>query len=105
MATVQSGIYSLGVTFFELLTGKLPFNDANAVNIAMKHISEPFPSVKKYRVDVDKRYDKIINKACSKEAKDRYRSMREFRGDLQKAMGIAKKKKPLFSFLFSKESK
>jgi len=33
-ASVQSDVYSLGITFFELLTGKLPFNDSNAVNIA-----------------------------------------------------------------------
>lgn len=81
-ATIQSDVYSLGVTFFELITGKLPFTDSNAVNIAMKHISEQFPSVKKYRVDVDKKVDRIISKSCSKEAKNRYITMADLRKDL-----------------------
>ena len=81
-ATIQSDVYSLGVTFFELLTGKLPFTDRNAVNIAMKHISEQFPSVKKYNADIDKKIDRIISKSCSKEAKNRYLTMADLRKDL-----------------------
>lgn len=81
-ATVQSDIYSLGITFFELLTGKLPFTDTSAVNIAMKHISEQFPSVKKYNPDVDKKVERIISKSCSKDVKSRYASMADLRREL-----------------------
>lgn len=103
-ATIQSDVYSLGITFFELLTGKLPFNDSNAVNIAIKQIGEPLPSIRKYRNDIDRRIEKVINKACSKEAKNRYITMRELKKDLQQAMTL-EDKKSFFTKLLKKVKK
>ena len=91
-ATIQSDVYSLGITFFELLTGKLPFNDNNAVNIAIKQIGEPLPSVRKYRPDIDKRIEKVINKACSKELRGRYINMRELKKDIARVKTILREK-------------
>lgn len=104
-ASVQSDVYSLGISFFELLTGKLPFNDSNAVNIAMKQIGEPLPSVRKYRSDVDRKVEKVINKSCSKEMKNRYASMKELKKDLQIAMCIDDKKSGFFSKILKKVKK
>lgn len=104
-ASVQADVYSLGITFFELLTGKLPFNDSNAVNIAMKQIGEPLPSVRKYRNDIDRKIEKVINKACSKESKNRYVSMKELRKDLKQAMSVEEKKDGLFSKFIKKVKK
>ena len=47
-ASVQSDIYALGITFFELITGKVPYDDQSAVAVALKHINEKFPSAKKF---------------------------------------------------------
>ena len=73
-ATIQSDIYSLGVTFFQLITGRLPYEDGHAIDIAISHIKKPFPSVSKYCPEISKEIDKIIQKACRKNPKDRYKS-------------------------------
>ena len=87
-ATPRSDIYALGITFFELLTGKQPFNDSSPVNIAMKQIEESLPSVRKIRSDVTSKMEKIINKACQKNPDNRYQSMKAFKHDLQAAMRV-----------------
>ena len=76
-ATVQSDIYSLGVTFFQLITGRLPYEVGHAIDIAIAHIKKPFPSVTKYNPEVSREIDKIIQKACKKNPKDRYQSADE----------------------------
>ena len=87
-ATPRSDVYALGITFFELLTGKLPFNDSSPVNIAMKQIEEPLPSVRKIRKDISNKIEKVICKACQKNPEHRYQSMKAFKHDLQAAMRI-----------------
>ena len=76
-ATIQSDIYALGVTFFELITGRLPYEEGHAIDIAIAHIKKPFPSVTKYCPEISKEIDKIILKACKKNPKDRYKSANE----------------------------
>ena len=87
-ASPKSDIYALGITFFELLAGKQPFNDNSPVNIAMKQIEEPLPSIRKIRNDVSTKIEKIINKACQKNPESRYQSMKAFKHDLQSTMRV-----------------
>lgn len=86
VATKQSDIYSLGVTFFELVTGHLPFEEGRAVDVAIAHVKKPFPSASKYSPSVPKEIDKIILKACKRHPKDRYASAREMADAIDKAM-------------------
>ena len=76
-ATVQSDIYSIGITFFQLITGRLPYENGHAIDIAIAHIKKPFPSVTKYNPEISKEIDKIIQKACKKNPKDRYKNANE----------------------------
>ncbi len=76
-ATIQSDIYSIGVTFFQLITGRLPYETGHAIDIAIAHIKKPFPSVTKYNPQISKEIDRIIQKACRKNPKDRYKSADE----------------------------
>ena len=87
-ASPRSDIYALGITFFELLAGKQPFNDSSPVNIAMKQIEEPLPSIHKIRNDVSVKIEKVINKACQKNPDNRYSSMKTFKHDLQNVMRV-----------------
>lgn len=104
-ASPRSDIYALGITFFELLTGKQPFTDSSPVNIAMKQIEEPLPSVRKLNSDVSPKIEKIINKACAKNPDNRYQSMKAFKHDLQSAMGVDAARTSIFAKLFKRNKK
>ncbi len=105
-ASPKSDIYALGITFYELLTGKQPFTDSSPVNIAMKQIEEPFPSVRKTRSDVSIKIEKVINKACQKNPDHRYQTMKALKHDLQAAMCVdITEGKGFFKRLFKRNNK
>lgn len=103
-ASVQSDIYALGITFFELITGKVPYDDQSAVAVALKHINEKFPSAKKFNSKTPAIIDKIIQKACMKNPSDRYKDVFEMRKDIDRILRepILIKKKSFFERLFRK---
>ena len=82
-ATVKSDIYSLGILMFELLTGRVPFKGDNAVEIAIKQMKTPIPSVRKYNEDIPQSVENVILRACAKNPKNRYDSAREMHEDLK----------------------
>lgn len=85
-ATPQSDIYSLGITFFELVTGRVPYDDESAVTVALKHIKEKFPSIRKFNPKAPIIIEKIINKACMKSPQERYKSAFEMRKDIDRIL-------------------
>ena len=82
-ATLQSDIYSIGILMYELLTGKLPFRGDNAVEIALKHLKEPMPSIRDELPDIPQSVENIILKATAKNPKNRYPDAREMHEDLK----------------------
>lgn len=80
--TNLSDIYSLGVVFFEMLTGRVPFNGATAVSVAMMHVEKPIPELSDYMEEVPEGLQEIINRAMAKRPEDRYQSAAELRKDL-----------------------
>ena len=102
-ATGQSDIYSAGCTFFELITGHVPFNKPKAVDIAIAHIKEKFPSPKKFLPNCPKEVERIILKSTKKNLKERYANAKEFYDDLVKLKEDPqnfKEKKNIFSRIF-----
>ena len=84
--TIKSDIYSLGILMFELFTGRVPFKGDNAVEIAIKHMKEPIPSVRNINPNIPQSIENIILKACAKNPKNRYDSVYEMYNDLKVAL-------------------
>ena len=85
-STIKSDIYSLGILMFELLTGKLPFKGENAVEIAIKQMREPIPSVRSISPDIPQSIENVVLKACAKNPKNRYDTAREMFEDIKTCM-------------------
>ena len=85
-ATTKSDIYSAGILMYELLTGTLPFKGDNAVEIALKHMKEPLPSVRRQNPSVPQSIENIILKATAKNPKNRYNDVKEMHNDLKRAL-------------------
>ena len=82
----KSDIYSLGITLFEMLTGRVPFNGETTVAIAIKHIQEEMPSPKEYVPEVPNSVEGIVLKCCRKYPDRRYPNMRELISDLKRSL-------------------
>lgn len=81
-ATTKSDIYSMGIIFYELLTGVLPFRGDNAVEIALKHMRDELPSVRDEHPELPQSVDNIIRRATAKNPKNRYDDVRSMHADL-----------------------
>lgn len=81
-ATPQSDIYALGVVFYELLRGDVPFNGESPVNIALKHMRDEIPSVRAYNPAIPQSVENIIIKATAKNTNNRYQCADDMLDDL-----------------------
>ena len=82
-STIRSDIYSLGILMFEMLTGRVPFRGDSAVEIALKHMKEPLPSVRELNPVVPQSVENIILKAAAKNPKNRYHDVRDMADDIK----------------------
>lgn len=97
-ATVKSDIYSLGILMYELLTGSVPFKGDNAVEIALKHMKEKLPSIRKQNPLIPQSVENIVIKACAKNPRNRYDTVKEMHEDLVTAMERENEKKIVFEY-------
>lgn len=82
----RTDIYSLGITMFEMLTGRVPFDADTSVTIALKHLNEPLPDISDYVEDVPQSICRIIQKATQKDKHFRYKSAFSMYEDLQRCL-------------------
>ncbi len=82
----KSDIYSLGITLFEMLTGRVPFNGETTVAIAIKHIQEELPSPKNFVPEIPASVEGIVIKCCQKSPDRRYQNMQELVSDLKQSL-------------------
>ena len=85
-STIRSDIYSMGIVMFELLTGVIPYKGDSAVEIALKHLKEPLPSIRKLIPDLPQTIENIILKSTAKNPKNRYADAREMYDDIKTAL-------------------
>lgn len=82
----KSDIYSLGITLFEMLTGRVPFNGETTVAIAIKHIQEPMPSPRDFVPEIPISVEQIVFKCTQKSPDRRYQKMADVIDDLKHSL-------------------
>ena len=97
-ATQQSDIYSLGIVFFEMITGDVPHHGEAPVQVALKHMRENIPSVREYNPNIPQSIDNIIVLATVKNKTFRYVSAGQMYEDLVTCLDISRAKEPRVSF-------
>ena len=98
--TIKSDIYSMGIIFYELLSGSLPFKGDNAVEIALKHMREPLPSLREENSAIPQSIENIVKKATAKNPKNRYDSARSMHEDLLTALDDSRMDEPVYQYKY-----
>ena len=99
-STIRSDIYSMGIMMYELLTGKVPYKGESAVEIALKHLKEPIPSIRKEIPSIPQSIENIILKACAKNPKNRYSDARSMHEDLLTALDPSRENEKRYVYLY-----
>ncbi len=102
IATKQSDIYALGIVFYELLTGKLPFTGETAVSIALKHLQTETPSVKEFNNNIPQSIDNIVKRATDKNPLARFDSVIQFNEALLDCLNPSKQDETVYQSSISR---
>ena len=103
-ASFQSDIYALGICFYELLTGEVPYRGETPVQVAMKHLKDVMPSVLEFNPSLPMSIENIIIKSTAKNRHNRYKSAEDMRLDLKSCLSDKNKNVKRIEFDQANES-
>lgn len=87
----RSDIFSLGITLFESLTGKLPYSEElGEYDLSQKIVNDPLPKLKEFLPAASSHMQKIIDKATAKDPEDRFQNVEQFKRALLDATLLGK---------------
>ncbi|HEY4578359.1 MAG TPA: Stk1 family PASTA domain-containing Ser/Thr kinase, partial [Savagea sp.] len=104
IASKRSDLYSLGIVFYELLTGELPFAAESAVAIALKHLQEEIPSVRARFPDIPQSVENVILKSTAKNSNDRYLSADDMYEDLSTVLDASRLNEPKYEVMIDDDA-
>jgi serine/threonine-protein kinase len=84
-----SDTYSLGIVFYKVLCGKVPFSRSTPLGVTYAHVNEPPPPLRKVRAEISPAIEAVITKALAKQPADRYRTATLLADDFMAAAGAA----------------
>lgn len=95
----RTDMYSLGVTFYQMITGLLPFSSADPLDLVYSHIAQKPATPQLVLPEIPKAVSDIIMKLLSKLAEERYQSMNGLKADLENCLEQLQKNKVIESFV------
>ncbi|VEU59523.1 serine/threonine-protein kinase [Mesomycoplasma neurolyticum] len=104
-SSIKIDVYSLGITIYQMLLGRVPFDGENFIEILDKHRKAPVPRIKSLKPTTSNGLINVILKALAKNPKDRYNNMLEFYNDLDTCLDENRKNEQEISFKEEKPKK
>jgi len=94
----RTDFYTLGVTFYELLSGQLPFEASDALGVVHAHIAKIHKPLNQLGKDIPDMVSKLIDKLLNKSAEERYQSALGLKADLEKCLQALQKNRTIENF-------
>jgi len=100
----RTDIYSLGIIFYQMLSGKCPFDSKDSIGLMHDHIAKKAPLLSDFELEIPPVVSRIIDKMIAKNPADRYQSLLSLTADLQICQTSFDSEKGIYNFELGKIS-